>query len=93
MGLSPKGLGPDSPGVANSLHQLGNIYHLKGDYPKAETAFLRALTIREKTSGPVSNDVFALLSGLGGLNFDRLGGCGLLGRRGRRLDRHQAEPT
>jgi CHAT domain-containing protein/TolA-binding protein len=68
--LREKAFGPESPLVANSLHQLGNIYHVKGDYPKAETAFQRALTIRESTSGPESNDAFTLLIGLGGLYYD-----------------------
>jgi CHAT domain-containing protein/lipopolysaccharide biosynthesis regulator YciM len=68
--LREKALGPESPAVANSLHQLGNIYHLKGDYPKAETALQRALTIRESTSGPESNDAFTLLVSLGGLYYD-----------------------
>ena len=70
LALREQALGPDSPAVANSLHQLGNIYHLKGDYPKSETAFQRALAIREKTSGAISSDVFTLLSGMGGLYFD-----------------------
>jgi len=68
--LREKALGPESPAAANSLHQLGNIYHVKGDYPKAETAFQRALTIREGTSGPESDDVFTLLVSLGGLYYD-----------------------
>jgi CHAT domain-containing protein/Tfp pilus assembly protein PilF len=70
LALREQALGPASPAVANSLHQLGNIYHLKGDYPKSEAAFLRALTIREKTSGALSADVFGLLTNVGGLYFD-----------------------
>jgi CHAT domain-containing protein len=70
LALREQAQGPESPAVANSLHQLGNIYHVKGDYPKAEAAFLRALKIREKTSGPESSDVFALLASLGGLYGD-----------------------
>jgi CHAT domain-containing protein len=68
--LREKAMGPEGPAVANSLHQLGNIYHVKGDYPQAETALQRALTIRESTSGPESNDVFTLLVSLGGLYYD-----------------------
>lgn len=68
--LREKALGSESPAVANSLHQLGNIYHVKGDYPEAETALQRALTIRQNTSGPESNDVFALLVNLGAVYFD-----------------------
>jgi CHAT domain-containing protein/Tfp pilus assembly protein PilF len=70
LALREKALGPDSPAVANSLHQLGNIYHLKADYAKSETAFLRALTIREKTSGAISADVFSILTSMGGVYFD-----------------------
>ncbi len=68
--LREKAMGPEGSAVANSLHQLGNIYHLKGDYPKAETALQHALTIRESTSGPESNDAFTLLISLGGLYYD-----------------------
>jgi CHAT domain-containing protein/Tfp pilus assembly protein PilF len=70
LALRERTQGTESPAVANSLHQLGNIYHVKGDYPNAASAFLRALTIREKASGPESSDVFALLSSLGGLYRD-----------------------
>jgi CHAT domain-containing protein/Tfp pilus assembly protein PilF len=66
LALREQALGPESAAVANSLHQIGNILSYKGDYPKAETVFLRALAIRE-TAAPVSNDVFALLNALGGL--------------------------
>jgi CHAT domain-containing protein len=70
LALREKAMGREGSAVANSLHQLGNIYHLKADYPKAETALRRALTIRESTSGPESNDVFTLLISLGGLYYD-----------------------
>jgi CHAT domain-containing protein/Tfp pilus assembly protein PilF len=70
LALREKAMGTESPAVANSLHQLGNIYEIKGDYPKAETALQRALTIRESTSGPESNDVFTLLVNLGAVYYD-----------------------
>jgi CHAT domain-containing protein/Tfp pilus assembly protein PilF len=70
LALREKAMGPESSAVANSLHQLGNIYHVKGDYPKAESALQRALTIRESTSGPESSDAFTMLVSLGGLYFD-----------------------
>jgi tetratricopeptide (TPR) repeat protein len=70
LALREKAMGPESSAVANSLHQLGNVYHFTGDYPRAETALQRALAIREKTSGPESNDVFTLLISLGGLYYE-----------------------
>jgi CHAT domain-containing protein/lipopolysaccharide biosynthesis regulator YciM len=70
LALRAQAMGAESSAVANSLHQLGNIHHVKGDYPKAETALQRALRIRETTSGPESNDVFTLLVSLGGLYYD-----------------------
>jgi CHAT domain-containing protein/lipopolysaccharide biosynthesis regulator YciM len=70
LSLREKAMGPKSSAAANSLQQLGNLYHVKGDYPKAERGLRRALTIRESTSGPDSNDVFTLLISLGGLYYD-----------------------
>ena len=64
--LREKLLGPEDALVAASLLVLGIISDQgQGDYPKAEALYLRALSIEEKTSGPVSAGVFKTVNDLG----------------------------
>jgi len=47
--------------VAQSLHNLGDLYRIEGRYSEAEPLYLRALAIREKILGKDHPDVAALL--------------------------------
>lgn len=43
--------GPESPQVASVSQHLGNVYRFTGDYAKAEEAFKKSISIRER-GGP-----------------------------------------
>ena len=49
--------GPDSAGVAATLHQLAVVDFFSGDYERARGEWERALSIREKVLGPDHLDV------------------------------------
>ncbi len=69
LALREKSLGPDSVGVANSLHMLGGIHNARGNYPAAISHLLRAGQVYEKVSGPVSEGVFLTYGNLGGVYY------------------------
>ena len=50
--LTEKTLGPDQPGTATALNNLGALYYSLGNYTKAESLYQRALKIDEKALGP-----------------------------------------
>ncbi|MFZ2630256.1 MAG: tetratricopeptide repeat protein [Desulfosalsimonadaceae bacterium] len=61
--------GADHPNTAMSLETLGLVYQAKGDAEKAETAYLRALSIVKKTSGPDSEGAAKIMNNLAGLYY------------------------
>jgi tetratricopeptide (TPR) repeat protein len=50
--------------MATALHDLAAIYHVQGQYARAEPLYLRALAIREKALGPNHPFVVATLADL-----------------------------
>ncbi|MDO9262877.1 MAG: tetratricopeptide repeat protein [Desulfosalsimonadaceae bacterium] len=61
--------GADHSNTAMSLETLGLVYQAKGDTEKAETAYLRALSIIKKTSGPDSEGAAKIMNNLAGLYY------------------------
>ena len=62
--------------MATALHDLAAIYHVQGQYAKAEPLYYRALAIREAAFGPNHPFVAATLANLAGMesaqgNYDR----------------------
>ncbi len=57
--------GPDHPGTAMTLHNLGLLYDNQGQYEQAEPLYWRALTIREKALGPNHPSTASTLNNLG----------------------------
>ena len=64
LALREKGLGPEHPDVAGSLHNLARLYKSMGDYAKSEPLYQRSLAIREKALGPEHPDVAISLNNL-----------------------------
>ena len=50
-------LGAEHADVAQSLNNLGVLYHARGDYAEAEPLYQRALDLRRKALGPGHPDV------------------------------------
>ncbi len=69
LALREKALGPESVGVANSFHMLGNIHNAKGNYSESISNFLLAGKVHEKISGPVSEGLFITYVNLGGVYY------------------------
>ena len=67
VALYEKALGPDHPGVDNSVNILAGLYWDQGAYAKAEPLYVRSLAIREKALGPDHPDVATALNILAGL--------------------------
>jgi tetratricopeptide (TPR) repeat protein len=65
--VAEESVGPDHPSVAQSLHNLAELYRTQGDYAKAEPLHKRALAIREKALGPDHPDVAESLESLAAL--------------------------
>jgi tetratricopeptide (TPR) repeat protein len=65
--LREKALGPEHPGTALSLNNLGYLYAEVGDYAKAGPLYERALKIREKVLGPNHPHTATSLNNLGEL--------------------------
>src|SRR4051812_18314390 len=63
--LIEKTFGTEHPVASLNLKLLAFLYDQKGDYPKAEAAYLRALAAQEKLSGPEHAEVAGVLVGLG----------------------------
>jgi tetratricopeptide (TPR) repeat protein len=63
--------GAGHPLMATALHNLAAIYHVQGEYAKAEPLYLRALDIREKALGPNHPFVGATLANLAELDRAR----------------------
>lgn len=63
--LIEKTFGTEHPVVSLNLKLLAFLYDQKGDYPKAEATYLRALAAQEKLSGPEHTEVAGVLLGLG----------------------------
>jgi tetratricopeptide (TPR) repeat protein len=61
LAIREKALGPEHRAVAQSLHDLGDLYRIEGRYSDAEPLYVRALAIREKLLGKDHPDVAALL--------------------------------
>ncbi|HYW70112.1 MAG TPA: CHAT domain-containing protein [Pyrinomonadaceae bacterium] len=51
--------------MGKALNRLGGIYHGKGDYAKAQSYFLRARSVLEKSVGPDHPDTLMVLYNLG----------------------------
>ncbi len=65
--IKEKALGPDHPGVAQSLNNLASLLRVAGDYARTRPLADRALSIREKALGPDHPDVAQSLSLLASL--------------------------
>ena len=63
--LIEKTFGTEHPVAVLNLKLLAFLYDQKGDYRKAEAAYLRALSAQEKLSGPEHTEVAGVLLGLG----------------------------
>ena len=55
LAIDEKALGPDHPGVATDLNNLGLLLMAEGDYAAAEPLLRRALAIKERALGPDSS--------------------------------------
>ncbi len=64
LAIHEKTLGPEHPGTATSVSNLGHVLHLQGRHAQAETMYRRALAIREKALGPGHPDVATSLNNL-----------------------------
>jgi tetratricopeptide (TPR) repeat protein/predicted Ser/Thr protein kinase len=64
LAIRERTLGPDHPGVAQSLDLLSNAHFALGDYASAEAEDARALAIREASLGAVHPDLAFNLSDL-----------------------------
>jgi tetratricopeptide (TPR) repeat protein len=63
-------LGLEHPDTANSLNNLGELYHVMGEYGKAEPLDQEALRIRQKVIGPEHPDTANSLENLALLEID-----------------------
>ena len=72
LAIREKALGPEHPGVAESLTWLAMIDFNRRAYAEAEPLLVRALAIREKALGPEHTDVAQSLNNLGTL-YSNLG--------------------
>ena len=55
-------LGEGNPLMMSSLYSLATFYEQQGEFAKAEEQYKRALSIKEKTSGPNHPDVAIILN-------------------------------
>lgn len=55
-------LGEGNPLLMSSLYSLATFYEQQGEFEKAEEQYKRALSIKEKTSGPNHPDVAIILN-------------------------------
>ena len=55
-------LGEGNPLLLSSLYSLANFYEQQGEFEKAEAQYKRALSIKEKASGPEHPDVAIILN-------------------------------
>jgi tetratricopeptide (TPR) repeat protein len=69
--IREKALGPDHPGVAQSLNNLAELYYAQGKYAEAEPLLQRALRTWEKALGPEHADVATSLNNLAALYDDQ----------------------
>ena len=69
--LRLKKLGPDHPGVAESLNLLGELHMAQGRFEDAERAHRRALEIREKALGPGHEQVGDSLNNLASVYIEQ----------------------
>lgn len=60
-------LGEGNPLLMSSLYSLATYYEQQGEFEKAEEQYKRALSIKEKTSGPNHPDVAIILKNYAGL--------------------------
>ena len=67
LALQEQTLGPDAPGVAGTLRQLGEVYADQRLDAEAEAAYRRALAINEAAYGSRSVQAAAALADLAGL--------------------------
>jgi serine/threonine protein kinase/tetratricopeptide (TPR) repeat protein len=64
-------LPPEHPELASSLHNLGWLHQLRGDYPRAERLYREALAIRRRQDPPVPLAVATTLFTLAWLHSDQ----------------------
>ncbi|MFN8392644.1 MAG: tetratricopeptide repeat protein [Bdellovibrionota bacterium] len=62
---------PNSPELANALHNLGESYRETGDESRAEKLLTRALGLRKSLLGPESPELVVSLNSLGELAFSQ----------------------
>ncbi len=70
LAIREKTLGPDHPGTARSLNNLGAVLQAQGDLEGARTLFERALAINEKVLGPESTHTATALNNLAALLYE-----------------------
>ncbi|HZY86994.1 MAG TPA: serine/threonine-protein kinase, partial [Gemmataceae bacterium] len=64
-------LRPDHPDVAASLHSLGNLRHMRGEYDAAEKMYRKALSLRRNAAPPNSLPIADTLFILGWLLWEK----------------------
>jgi serine/threonine protein kinase/tetratricopeptide (TPR) repeat protein len=71
LALRRKLLPPDHPELASSLHNLGWLHHLRGDYPEAERLYREALAIQRRQEPPIPQTIGTTLFTLAWLLSDQ----------------------
>ncbi len=64
LAIHERTLGPEHPGTATSMSNLGRVLDLQGKYEDAEKIYRRALVVREKVLGGEHPDVATSLNNL-----------------------------
>ncbi len=67
LAIKERVLGPDTAGVATTLHHLGVVDFFKGDYKNAQAEWERAQKIRDRVLGPDHLDVAETANALANL--------------------------
>jgi tetratricopeptide (TPR) repeat protein/DNA-binding XRE family transcriptional regulator len=65
LSIHEQHLGPHHLSTAQSLNNLGILYHRQGKYEQAESLYMRAISIREQHLGPHHPDTAKTLNNLG----------------------------
>ena len=71
LAIEERALGPDSPNVATSANNIGQVLRVKGDLDQALTYARRALQIDEKVYGPEHADVARDANNIGAILYQK----------------------